>query len=266
MIRYSVLIPQRDAGEQAARLVPRLDRLLASWGQPYELLVIDDASGGESWQHLEHLRPQHACLRLLRLDRPGGLSAALTAGMAAARGELVITLEASEQYLPEQIPWLVERLSRADLVFGRRHGTRAAKLAMALAQLPRRLLLGLEVRDPDCLFWAARREALAGIELTPGLHRFLGSLVSTRGFRVAEIHVDHDPAAAYRLGREAWPSLGNLLFTWWQRRKWRACAIQEAGVAEPLPGSSVLRIDPPQALLPPTATPSVIRDDDRAAA
>jgi len=139
-------------------------------------------------------------------------------------------MEASGQYLPEQIPWLLERLARADLVFGRRQFKRPTKLAQSALQTPRRLLLGLEARDPDCLFWAARREAIAGLELAPGMHRFLGSLVTARGFRVAETHVDHDPSRASRSWHDTHPSLGNLLAAWWQRRSYRPYVVTEIEV------------------------------------
>ncbi len=228
MIHLTILIPQRDAAEEVVRLVPQLARVLVRAEQPYEMICIDDGSELSSARALQRLHDQSPVLRFLRLDRPAGLSAALTAGIAAARGELVVAIEASGQYFPEQIPWLLERLARADLVLGRRQYLRSVKLRQAALQLPRRLLLGLEVRDPDCLFWAARREAIAGLDLQPGMHRFLGSLVTTRGFRAAEIHVDHQPVADGSKW-EAHPSLGNLLCTWWQRRNWRPYCVEEVG-------------------------------------
>lgn len=229
MIHLSILIPQRDAAHEVERLVPLLERTLKGRERPYEIVCIDDGSEISALRALDRLRRQTAALRLLRLDRSSGLSAALTAGIAAARGELVATIEASGQYLPEQIPWLLERLARADLVFGRRQVIRPMKLLRGALQLPRRLLLGVEARDPDCLFWAARREAIAGLELSPGMHRFLGSLVTTRGFRVAEIHIDHYPERASQGWHDASPSPGNLLAAWWQRRHWRPYAVEEIG-------------------------------------
>jgi dolichol-phosphate mannosyltransferase len=165
-------------------------------------------------------------LRLLALDRPGGLSAALTAGIAAARGAIVVAIEAGEQYRPDQIAWLVERLSRADLMCGRRQRRRWIKVWLAVAQLPRRLLLGLDARDPDCLFWAARREAVERMTLSAGMHRFLAPLVASRGYRVGEIYVDHGGNSRYREGGFLLAA-GNLLCAWWQRRNARPCEARE---------------------------------------
>lgn len=233
MIDLTVLLPHRDAPEDVLRLVPQIGLVLARRERPFEIVCIDDGSELSSLRSLERFAQQTPSLRLLHLDHAGGLSAALTVGIAAARGELVAVIESSGQYLPEQIPWLVERLARADLVFGRRQRSRPAKLVQAVAQLPRRLLLGLEARDPDCLFWAARREAVAGLDLAPGMHRLLGSLVATRGYRVAEMHVDHNSAAAGQSFADTHPSLGNLLAAWWQRRNWRPYSVTELGtVAE----------------------------------
>jgi glycosyltransferase involved in cell wall biosynthesis len=229
MIHLSILIPHRDAAEEIARLVPLLERTMKGRERPFEIVCIDDGSGLSAVRALDRLRRHAPALRVLRLDRPSGLSAALSAGIAAARGELVATIEASGQYLPEQIPWLIERLARADLVFGRRQFTRPAKVLRATLQLPRRLLLGVEARDPDCLFWAARREAITGLELAPGMHRFLGSLVTTRGFRVTEITIDHYPHLASQTWHDHGPDLGNLLAAWWQRRRWRPYGVEEIG-------------------------------------
>jgi glycosyltransferase involved in cell wall biosynthesis len=227
MVQFSILIPQRNAGQVLATLVRQLDRQLAREGKLYEIICIDDASDQAMNDKLAELRAEHAALRVVKLKRTSGFSAALTVGIQAAQGEIVVLCEPSGQYRVEQIAHLVERLARADLVCGRRQRGRLAKMLLALAQAPRRLLLGLEVRDPDCLFWAARREALAGIELLPGMHRFLGSLVTTRGFRVTEMHVDHTPGSRYRIGLEGWPRLGNLLMTWWQRRSYRNVEASE---------------------------------------
>jgi dolichol-phosphate mannosyltransferase len=226
MVQFSVLMPQPGPREAVVRQMTMIVAELRPLGGGCEVLAIDDRSDPAATSWLSDLAAECSWLRTIELDRPRGMSAALAAGIRASRGEVVLATEAGEQYLPEQIAWLLKRLARADLVMGRRQRRRWGKTYLALAQFPRRVLLGLDARDPDCLFWAARREALAGLELAPGMHRFLASLVSMRGFRVSEVCVDHHPQAGR--GSEGLPSAINLFTAWRMRRRWQAILAEEA--------------------------------------
>jgi hypothetical protein len=126
----------------------------------------------------------------MHLPAGSRLGEALTTGIARARGEMVIVLEAGLHYEAEEIPRLLERLTRADLVCGKRPRRGLAKLWQRVARVPRWLMLGLEVRDPACLYWAGRREAIARLDLSGGLYRYVATLVAARGFRVDELPVD----------------------------------------------------------------------------
>ncbi len=75
------------------------------------------------------------------------------------------------------------------------------------------------MRDPECLVWAARREAVAGVELPCGMYRYLATLVAARGFRVGEITVP-TPGRSVALS-DGWPNPGDLLAAWWLKRRWR---------------------------------------------
>ncbi|MHB1037958.1 MAG: glycosyltransferase family 2 protein [Pirellulales bacterium] len=249
MVHYSVLVPQRDAADTFARQLPELCGTLDCLGQPYEVIAIDEGSAGPSVSAWRELLTRYPCLRVLRMNPACGTSAALIAGIAAARGEVVVAVEAGDQYPPDQICKLVDRLARTDLVVGCRRRSRLAKIGLGFLYLPRRILLGREVRDPDCLFWAARREAIEGIQLFRGMHRFLPWLVSSRGFRVGQVHVDHRR-------RWRWPGLfewltrsGDLWATWWLRHRWRPTTVDEiTAPADARPRLKVVRIDPPETL------------------
>ena len=133
--------------------------------------------------------------------RPAGASIALSVGIGAARGDIVIAVEAGQRYAPNQIPHLIARLSRLDLVYARRRLSGWQKFWHRVQRIPRAMLLGLDVRHPDCLLWAARREAVAGIHLSPGMRRYLPWLVARRGFRVGDMYVDELPAERSDSGR-----------------------------------------------------------------
>src|SRR6187455_2864476 len=110
MIRYSILIPQRERADDVRRQLPSLTAALDRMESPHEIIVIDDASTTANLRLLEKLRGECPSLRVLRLDSPSGASVALTAGIAAARGETVIAIEAGETYSADQVPWLVSWL------------------------------------------------------------------------------------------------------------------------------------------------------------
>jgi len=263
MIRYSVIIPEHDRPDEVRRQLPALTAALDRFNHPYEIIIVDDGSDHSALRLLQKLLSEFPCCRLLRLDQSFGVSVALTAGIQSARGEIVIAIESGENYKPEQIAQLVEGLQRADIMLGRRRQIGIAKAWHRISRLPRWLLLGLDGHDPDCLFWAARREVFADINLAPGTARYLPALVARRGFRACEMYVEH--IGPHRALQDIRPNLGDLLATWWHCRRWRPSAAHEitAGrTSQPLlrivgeqsaadaadRASPVFRIDQPQSL------------------
>ena len=225
MTRYSVLIPERDDGQALADQIERLHVVMRRLVLSYEIICLDDGSDDAHARNLEALLDKHEALRVIRFDHPVGLSAALSVGISAARGEIVIVIEPGTQYHVEQIPHLISRLSRGDLVMGRRLRSRLGKAWERVARAPRWLLLGLDTKDPDCLFWAARREAVAGLDLAQGMFRFVPTLVSARGYRVCELEVD--TRGRSRNLADARPNPFDLLAVWWLRRRLRPCRFRE---------------------------------------
>lgn len=243
MVQLSVLIPARDAGDEVARQLPEVIRAASALSETFEVIGIDDGSGFPTQQTWRRLLTEYPQLRVLRLDERQGLSAALAAGLGAARGQTIAVIEPGPRYLPEQLGWLTERLARADLVHGRRRRSRPRKFLQAFTLWPRRLLFGVEVRDPTCLFWAARREAVTGLDLGRGMHRFMGALVAVKGFRVCEITVDHRPVRRPR-GHFSLPSLVNLLVVWYLRRTVQHPSYHELARFDSRIDGRQLRIDP----------------------
>jgi dolichol-phosphate mannosyltransferase len=225
MIRYSILIPEHERADDVRRQLPALAAALARMESPHEIIVIDDASTAANLRLLEKLRAECPALRVLRLDSAGGTSVALTAGIAAARGETVVAIEAGETYSADEVPWLISWLSRADFVAGRRRRIGLGKLWQRFARIPRWLMLGLESHDPDCLFWAARREVVANVRLSPGMCRYLPAIISRRGYRVCDAYVEHR-GPLHRL-QDVRPNPVDLLAAWWMCRRWREPVAHE---------------------------------------
>lgn len=231
MIRYSVLIPERDAGREIAHQLPRLCALFDRLAAPYEILCIDDASGSETQSILQSMLPEQPALRLWRLDAPAGASVAVSTGIAAAQGEIIIAIEPGQRYAVEHIPQLLYRLSRLDLVYVRPRLNGWRKFWHRLTRIPRAVLFGLEVRQPDRLFWAARREAVAGIGLGRGMRRYLPWLVARRGFRVGDIYIEE--GASGPPIHDSRPNPWGLFAAWWACRRWRDDPAQQIAIHRP---------------------------------
>ena len=214
---YSVLIPERDAGDELRQQLASLRAVLDGLGKPYELLCIDDGSAKPTLRLLENLVEQEPALRVLTLTPNSGLSAALAAGIAASRGDIIIVSEAGSQYPAGQIAELLHHLGRADLVFGQRRVSPLQKAWQRVARVPRAMLLGLEVKDPSCLFWAARREAIEQLPLTGGMYRYIPTFVVRRGYRVTETYIDHRAGCGSQLDESATP--GDFFAAWWLSRR-----------------------------------------------
>lgn len=225
MIQISVLVPQRNAAESVLRLLPVLRRALDKTRATYEVLVVDDGSESANIRLLCELAGREDSVRLVGLQPAVGLSAALSAGIAAARGNVIVAVEASDRFDSGQVRQLVRSLARADMVIGKPRRQGVNKLWHRLARVPRWLLLGLESRDPDCVFWAARAEALAGIQLARGMYRYLPTFVAMRGYRVSEIPIA--VGGASRRHADGRPNPGDLLCAWWLKRRWRNYTAQE---------------------------------------
>lgn len=229
MMHYSVLIPQRDAADAIGRLLPQLCQVLGGLILPYEIICIDDASARPSANRLEALLAEHAPLRVLRFDKPRGIGAALTAGLAAAGGDLVIVVDPRAAGTTHYIPHLVARLSQNDLVIASHERRLGAELWQRVARVPRLIAAEPQLHSSEDLFWAARREAVAGLTLARGAFRILGKIVASRGFRVCHLLLaDGLPpqGTSYRAG------LVDRLAKFWLDRKF-----------EPHLASEMVRVD-----------------------
>ena len=231
MVSYSVIIPQRDRADEVRRQLLTISGLRDQLGVDCEIVIVDDGSSATALRSLEKLTGDHPFLRILRFNRPVGVSVALSTGIRAARGEMIVVIGPGDTYPARQIPELISFLKRADLVVGRRQRNGFAKLWHRLSRIPRGLLLGLESHDPECLFWAARREALADIALEAGMARYLPAFVARRGFRVCEKYVD-DLGPRQPLD-DVRPHPLDLLTAWWRCRRWR----EQTALELPSPGS-----------------------------
>ncbi|MGD9720276.1 MAG: glycosyltransferase [Pirellulales bacterium] len=188
-VRYSVLLVAQEAPAALHRRLVELDDQLGRLLLPYEIICIDDGCGPSISEMLSACLESHPRLRVLRFESPRGACAALAAGIAAARGELILGMGLEQMVADDVVPQLISRLGRADFVFAEPRRTFAQFVRHSLTRTVRMLVAARDSVAHDELLFAARREALAGLTLARGAFRLLPEFVAQRGFRVCRVNV-----------------------------------------------------------------------------
>lgn len=222
----SVVIPafNEEANVEACyrELVPILEGL----GRPFEVIAVDDGSTDRTFEILAELAAADPRLRLIRFRRNAGQTAALDAGFRAARGEVVVTMDADLQNDPRDIPRLLAELGASDAACGwrvRRQDPWPKRVSSRIANAVRNRLTAEAIHDTGCSLKAYRRECLARLKLYRGMHRFLPTLLKLEGFRVVEVPVNHRPRRAgrskYSIGNRLWTGLADLFAVRWMMKR-----------------------------------------------
>jgi dolichol-phosphate mannosyltransferase len=195
MSSISVVIPLLNERETLAELVRRIDS--SSGDARYEIVLIDDGSTDGSWAAIQELHAQRGSVRAIRFRRNFGKAAALAAGFAEASGKVIITMDADLQDDPKEIPRMLQKIDEGyDVVSGwkqRRFDPWHKRWPSLVFNTILRYFSKLPLHDFNCGFKAYRKEVLEEIDLYGEMHRFVPVLASARGFRVAEITVEHHP-------------------------------------------------------------------------
>lgn len=162
----------------------------------FEIIFIDDGSRDASWDRLQVLQSAHPeTVRAIRFRRNYGKAAALSTGFAAARGDVVFTMDADLQDDPEEIPAFLKKLDEGyDCVSGwkqLRKDPLGKTLPSRVFNLATRFATGVKIHDFNCGFKAYRAEAIQSIELYGELHRYIPVLLAADGFTTTEIPVQH---------------------------------------------------------------------------
>jgi len=187
----SVVVPVFNEEENMSILQTELQDALA--GLDYEIVFVDDGSTDRSAQRIE-TAPN---VLILQFENNTGQSAALYAGIRAARGQMIVMIDSDLQNDPADIPRLLEEISRgADLVCGyraKRKDTIAKRLTSRIANFVRSRFTKDHVRDTGCTLKAMRRECVSALVPFKGMHRFIPALIKGAGYRLVEIPVNHRP-------------------------------------------------------------------------
>src|SRR3989442_1153791 len=198
----SIVVPCHNERENLRPLVEAIHAALDPLNRACELVLVDDGSSDGSWELLKDMGRADKQLRAFRLENRSGQSAAMWAGIRAARGGLIVTLDADLQNPPSEIPRFLEAIKSADCVCGSRVEARAKGdswlriTSSRIANWVRNKVSGETISDAGCCFRAFRRECVAEVKFFRGAHRFLPTLIKMEGLRVVEIPIGHDPRHA----------------------------------------------------------------------
>jgi dolichol-phosphate mannosyltransferase len=225
----SLVIPCHNEQENLRPLVTAIDETIRPLGLSYEIVITDDCSSDNSWDLLKDLAAHHPAIRLQRFAFNSGQSAALWAGMQAATGRYIVTLDADLQNDPRDLPLFLDASRKFDCVCGSRVAARSkgdhfVRIASSrIANWVRNRISGEEISDSGCCFRLFRRECIAGLKFFKGMHRFLPTLIKMEGFSVTEIPIRQNPRTAgrshYNIGNRLFSSFYDLLAVSWMKKR-----------------------------------------------
>jgi glycosyltransferase involved in cell wall biosynthesis len=200
-IEISVFLPVYNEQDNVDRLNLSLAAALEKLGRSYEVIYIDDGSTDQSLARLREIAARDIRVRVVSLRRNYGQTAAMSAGIDHARGEILIPMDADFQNDPADIGCLLEKLDEGyDVVSGWRKDRKDRWLTRRLpSRLANKLiakLSGVDLHDFGCSLKAYRRDALTGVKLYGEMHRFIPIYAGWAGARVTEIPVTHHPRLA----------------------------------------------------------------------
>jgi len=194
----SLVIPVYNEEENVEPLIGEIETSLAVLGKTYEIVVVDDGSRDATFAKLRSIRGRLAQLKVVRLKRNFGQTAAMAAGLAQAQGAVVILMDGDGQNDPADIPALLRKLDEGnDLVAGWRYNRQDPFLNRRLPSMIANRLISLtthvKLHDYGCTLKAMRQDVAKNLRLYGEMHRFIPAIAYERGARIAELKVNHRP-------------------------------------------------------------------------
>jgi glycosyltransferase involved in cell wall biosynthesis len=194
----SLVIPIHNEEPAILPLYDRLTAVMEALKKPYEIIFVDDASTDRSFDLLANLVETDPRLKVIRLRRNFGQTAALSAGFDEAQGDVIVSLDGDLQHAPEDIPALLGKIDEGyDIASGWRKNridnAMTRKIPSRIANWMMAKTSGIELHDFGTTFKAYRAEVLKDVNLYGELHRFIPALASLYGARVVEVPISNSP-------------------------------------------------------------------------
>jgi glycosyltransferase involved in cell wall biosynthesis len=211
----SVIVPLFNEDESLPELAAWIERVMQENDYSYEVIMVDDGSNDNSWEVIECLRKKNDCIRGIKFQRNYGKSAALNEGFKAAKGDVVITMDADMQDSPDEIPELRNMIidEGFDMVSGwkkKRYDNKLTKnLPSKLFNAAASRSSGIKLHDFNCGLKAYKNKVVKSVEVYGEMHRYIPVLAKWAGFKkIGEKVVEHR-ARKYGVTKFGWSRFVN---------------------------------------------------------
>jgi len=193
----TAIIPVHNEEGNVIPVYRELKGILQKITTDFEIIIVDDGSKDTTLDKLLSLKSKEEKLRIIQFKKNYGKSAALSAGFDNAEGDSIITLDGDGQDDPNNIPNLISALTEEyDFVCGwrvKRNDAFLKKTSSKIYNFLNRVINRSKIHDNNCMLRIYRKEAVSDLKLTKGAHRYLPTILTSKGFRIAEIEVNHRP-------------------------------------------------------------------------
>jgi dolichol-phosphate mannosyltransferase len=222
----SIVIPVYNEEQSIKPLVSELQEVLQGIKKSSEIIFVDDGSQDRSFTILKEAALHDPRIRVIRFRKNAGQTAAFDAGFKAARGDIVVTMDADLQNDPHDITRLLGKMGSFDVVCGWRHKRRDPWIKIVSSQIAnfvRNSVSKEEIVDTGCSLKAFRRESLQNMKLFNGMHRFFPTLAKMEGFTVTQVKVNHRQRrfgrTKYNIRNRIVKAFADLLAVRWMKKR-----------------------------------------------
>lgn len=221
----SIVVPIYNEAANIRPLYQVLKAVLEETGRKYEIIYVDDGSNDDSLKILKDLKKTDAFVKGIVFRKNFGQTAALDAGIKAALGGMIVTMDGDLQNDPADIPLLIKEMEKGyDVVSGwryKRNDSSVRNFLSRIANLLRKFLLGDMIHDSGCTLKAYKKECFNNLNLYGEMHRFIPAILAWKGFSIGEVKVRHHSRKAgktkYNLTRVVKGFLDLLVLRFWMQ-------------------------------------------------
>ncbi len=197
-MELSIVIPVYNEEDNVEPLIGEIETVMTAAAKDYQIVVVDDGSKDRTFAVLRELQRTRSHLKVVRLKRNFGQTAALAAGLAHADGEVIVLMDGDGQNDPADIPALIDKLKEEnDMVAGWRFNRQDPFFSRKLPSMIANRLISwttkVKLHDYGCTLKAMRRDVAKSLRLYGEMHRFIPAIAYERGAQIAELKVNHRP-------------------------------------------------------------------------